>query len=187
MVLPYAAVVLRLLRDVLYFDDKEWALLLMYHTAVRDHFASIGLQLHLDEAEGFAYLSQPDPDPDDPDQTPLPRLVARLPLSYDATLLAVLLREALLLFDATRPDETRLILNRAEIQEMMALFFGEQSDMTRIQRKIDTVINQVERVGFLKQVGAKEAGQYEVKRIIKAKISADTLVEIRDLLLAHVE
>ncbi|MCA9979847.1 MAG: DUF4194 domain-containing protein [Anaerolineales bacterium] len=187
VILPYAPAILKLLRDVLYAEDKEWELLLSYHTAVAHYFAQIGLLLHLDEAEGFAYLSQPDPDPDDPEATTLPRLVSRLPLTYEATLLAVLLREALQQFDANRPDESRFILSRAEMQEMLMLFFSEQNDMTRLLKKMDSVINQVERVGFVKRVGKKEAESYEVKRIIKAKISADKLVEIRDELASHLD
>lgn len=185
IILPYAPVVLKLLRDVLYAEDKEWELLLSYHTAVAHYLAQIGLLLHLDEAEGYAYISQPDPDPDDPEAISLPRLVSRQPLTYEATLLAVLLREALQQFDANRPDETRFILSRADMQEMLSLFFGEQSDMTRLLKKMDSVINQVERIGFLKRIGKKEAETYEVKRIIKAKLSADKLVEIRDQLAAH--
>ena len=188
-ILPYAPAVLKLLRDVLYAEDKEWELLLTYHTAVRQQFSQLGLLLHLDESEGYAYLSQPDPDPDEPDPLAesLPRLVARQPLTYDATLLTVLLREALQQFDANHPDERRLILAREEMKEMLSLFFGEQSDMTRLEKKMDSVINQVERLGFLKRVGKKEANQYEVRRIIKAKISADKLVEIRDKLLTEIE
>ena len=34
----------------------------------------------------------------------------------------------------------------------------------------------------MKSIGKKEDNQFEVKRIIKAKISADKLVEIRDML-----
>ncbi len=186
-ILPHAPAILRLLRDVVYVEDKEWDLLLNNQTHIRQHFAQLGLQLNLDEAEGYAYVSQPEPDPDDSEAISLPRLVARQPLTYEATLLSVLLREALQQFDATRPDETRLILSRLELQEMLTLFFVEQSDMTRFLRKIDSAINQVERIGFLKRVGKKEDEQFEVKRIIKAKLSADQLVEIRDQLVTYLE
>lgn len=184
-ILPYAPVILKLLSNVLYTEDKEWELLLTYQTAVHQYLAQIGLRLHLDEIEGFAYLSQPDPDPDDPEAISLPRLVSRQPLTYEATLLAVLLREALQQFDANRPDETRFIQTRTDMQELLKLFFAEQNDMTRLQKKMDKIINQVEKLGFLKRIGKKEDEAYEVKRIIKAKISADKMAEIRDQLAAH--
>ena len=186
-VLPYAPVVLKLLQDTVYHDDKDWELLLSYLPALRRHFSAIGLALHVDEVEGYAYLTQPDPDEEEGGETAvsLPRLVRRIPLSYDATLLCVLLRESLQQFDAQHPDLTRCVLTRAEIQEMMQLFYAEQSDVTRWARRVDRAIRQVERVGYLKQLRGQKEDAYEVRRIIKAKISADTLVAIRDRLQAH--
>lgn len=65
----------------------------------------------------------------------------------------------------------------------MQLFFAEQTDMTRIARRIDSAIRQVENVTFLKKLNSPDEEElYEVRRIIKAKISADTLVDIRDQL-----
>ena len=181
--LPYAALILKLLQGIVYYDDKQWEQLISYRVAVERHFAAIGLRLHLDEAEGYAYLSQPD---DEENPGTLPRLVSRYPLTYDATLLCVLLRESLQQFDAHSPDEARHILSRAQIQEMMQLFFPEQTDMIRLERRIDSAIKQIEKVSFLKKLNSETEEVYEVRRIIKAKITADTLVEIRDLLKEYV-
>lgn len=209
--LPYAAVVLKLLRGVLYFDDKDWDPLLTHQTPVRSHFEGIGLALRIDEGEGYAYLEQPNLEDDGDHEdgggdgsverygggSSLPRLVNRTRMTYEATLLSVLLREELLNFDAREPDLERLVLSKRQIQEMIEHFFPEQSDMTRVIRKIDSVIGQVVKVGFLRPLksnGPKggtaqedEDDLYEVRRIIKAKISADALVEIRNKLQAHVE
>lgn len=183
-VLPYAPLILKLLQGVVYYDDKLWEQLISYAAPIQRHFAAIGLQLHLDEAEGYAYLTQPD---DEETPTNLPRLVRRVPLTYDATLLCVLLRESLQQFDAHSPDEPRHILSRAQIQEMMQLFLPEQTDMTRLERRIDSAIRQVENVSFLKKLNNENEDLYEVRRIIKAKISADTLVDIREQLRAYQE
>lgn len=177
--LPYAPLVLKLLQGVVYYDDRHWEMLISYATPLRRHFAAIGLEMHLDEAEGYAYLTQPD---DEEADTDLPRLVRRIPLTYDATLLCVLLRESLQQFDARSPDESRHVLSRAQLHEMMQLFLAEQTDMTRLERQVDSAIRQVEKIGFLKKLNTEEEVLYEVRRIIKAKISAEVLVEIRDLL-----
>lgn len=177
--LPYAPLVLKLLQGVVYFDDRHWEMLVSYVTPLRRHFAAIGLEMHLDEAEGYAYLTQPDADEADTD---LPRLVRRIPLTYDATLLCVLLRESLQQFDARSPDESRHVLSRVRLHEMMQLFLAEQTDMTRLERQVDSAIRQLERLGFLKKLNTEDEVLYEVRRIIKAKISAEVLVEIRDLL-----
>jgi hypothetical protein len=182
--LPYAALILKLLQGVLYYDDKLWPQLISYAAPVQRHFAAIGLRLHLDEAEGYAYLTQPD---DDESPSNLPRLLRRIPLTYEATLLCVLLRESLQQFDAHSPDQPRHILRRAQIQEMMQLFFPEQTDMTRLERRIDSAIRQVEGVSFLKRLNNENEELYEVRRIIKAKISADALVEIREQLRGYQE
>jgi hypothetical protein len=180
--LPYAPLILKLLQGVLYYDDKLWDQLIGYAAPLRRHFADIGLQLHLDEAEGYAYLTQPDPEDG---AVSLPRLVRRIPLTYDATLLCVLLRESLQQFDAHSPDEPRHLLTRAQMQEMIGIFFAEQTDMTRLARRLDSAIRQVEKVGFLQAIKSEDEELYEVRRIIKAKIDADTLVSIRDQLRDH--
>lgn len=182
--LPYASLILKLLQGVIYYDDKEWEQLISYVVPIRRHFADIGLQLHVDEAEGYAYLTQPD---SDNDTHKLPRLVRRMPLTYDATLLCVLLRENLQQFDAHSPDETRFVLSNGQIQEMMRLFFVERTDMTKVDRRIDRAISQIEKISFLKKLNNPDEELYEVRRIIKAKISADMLVDIRDQLLEYVE
>ena len=177
--LPYASLILKLLQGVIYYDDKQWEQLISYTVPIRRHFTDIGLRLHVDESEGYAYLTQPD---DEEGLVTLPRFVRRLPLTYDATLLCVLLREHLQQFDAHSPDETRFILSRTQIQEMMRMFFAEQTDMTRIDRRIDASIRQIEKISFLKRLNNPDGESYEVRRIIKAKISADVLVDIRDQL-----
>lgn len=181
-ILPYAPVIIKLLQDVLYFDDKQWETLLNYHVPLQRHFAGIGLQLHIDETEGYAYLTQPE---SEETAGVLPRLVRRMPLTYDATLLCVLLRESLQQFDAQHPDLARHILSRSQIQEMMQLFYGEQTDLLRLARRIDSAIAQIIRLGFLKKLSRTDEDLYEVRRILKAKISADTLVAIREQLSAY--
>lgn len=191
---PYAAAVLKLLSDVLYYSDKEWGLLLTYQSAVRQHFGSIGMALHLDEAEGFAYLTQPDPeqllDEDGIEVakgTPLPRLVRRTRLSYQATLLCVLLREELQKFDAREPDQTRLVLSTTQIRDLIFHFYPDRADMTRVQSRIETTIRQVVTAGFLRELPSTDEPQYEVLRIIKAKLSSDILAEVQANLVAYVE
>jgi hypothetical protein len=185
--LPYAAVILKLLRGVVYFDDKEWDTLLSYEKAVQLHMASIGLRMHVDEADGYAYLSQPDDDAGSNGSEAvatreLPRLVRRISLNFEATLLCVVLREELLKFEMREPGLERLVLSKQHIQEAMQIFYPEPADVTRLMGRIDRVIGQVERAGFLRPIKHDDEDVYEVKRIIKAKISADRLVDIRDRL-----
>ena len=81
--LPYAAVILKLLRGVVYADDNSWETLLTYQQAVRQYVAGIGLVLHVDETDGYAYLTHPEAGDDeatsDTGAAPLPRRVRRPP------------------------------------------------------------------------------------------------------------
>src|SRR5258708_37038389 len=99
-------------------DPGLWQSLLGLHARVRDHIAVLGLELILDEAEGYAYLRQrptPDGEPE------LPRLVPRRQLGYPVSLLLVLLRKKLAEFDAVSGG-TRLILGREAILGLILLF-----------------------------------------------------------------
>ena len=67
----------------------------------------LGLELVLDEAEGYAFLRSR-PESEDDGNSKLPRLVARRPLSFPVSLLLALLRKKLAEFDAGG-GETRLV------------------------------------------------------------------------------
>ena len=75
IVVEYAHIIIKLLQDVLCDEDKTtWSDLLTYQTPVRDYFAKIGVELYIDEREGFAFLRQVDDE-----DAKLPRLVRRVP------------------------------------------------------------------------------------------------------------
>ncbi len=180
---PYAPAVLRLLQGVLYYDDTTaWNLLLLHQAAVQEHFARIGLQLYLNEAEGYAFLRQPELEREDGPALNLPRLTRRDRLSYHLTLLCVLLRERLDQFDASTPDSDRLLLNTEELRDMLRPFLRERSNELVLVRKIDETVNRAADLGFLRRQTIAGEEQWEVRRIIKARIDADLLAEIKEQL-----
>ena len=86
------------MRGVIYReqDDTTWATLGQSAPPIRDHFAAIGVDVVVDATEGYAYLqTRPDVDGEDP----LPRLVNRRTLTYNLSLLLVLLRKRLVEFE----------------------------------------------------------------------------------------
>ncbi|MGH3563580.1 MAG: DUF4194 domain-containing protein, partial [Mycobacterium sp.] len=95
-----ASAIIRLMRGVVYreSDEDTWLTLERLGAGVRDHFAAIGVDVVIDDAEGYAYLrSRPG---DDGDEV-LPRLIHRRALSYNVSLLLVLLRRRLVEFETT--------------------------------------------------------------------------------------
>jgi len=96
-----SALVIPLLKGVLYqeSDPAAWNALLGLQARVRDYVAVLGLELVLDEAEGYAFLRSRT-GADDDEAAKLPRLVARRPLSFPVSLLLALLRTGQLLLPA---------------------------------------------------------------------------------------
>ena len=172
-----------LLKGVLYRDDDEklWASLLRLQARVREQAVVLLLDLVLDEAEGYAYLKSR-PDPDESDAAPrLPRLIARRPLSYPVSLMLALLRKRLAEFDAGGGD-TRLVLSREEIAELLRVFLPDGSNEARLIDQVDATISKVVDLGFLRKLkpaagGAQDRGHYEVRRILKAFVDAQWLAE----------
>ena len=170
--------VTQLLKGVVYRDTHEraWRHMLQLQPQVRDYVAVLGLQVVVDEAEGYAFCRQRPPDEArDNDAEPLPRLVPRRPLSFHVSLLLALLRKKLAEFDA-RGGDSRLMLSRDQLAEMMRVFLPATTNEARLADKIDTCIGRAVDLGFLRP--AKNAEPvYEVRRILKAFVDGQWLAD----------
>jgi hypothetical protein len=167
--------VITLMKGVVYRDTHEraWKHLLQLQPRVRDYVEVLGLQVVIDEAEGYAFLRQRPSD--EGEAEPVPRLIPRRALSFHVSLLLALLRKKLAEFDAQGGD-TRLMLTRDQIAEMLRVFLPATSNEARLIDKIDEHIGKVERLGFLRP--AKNAEQiYEVRRVLKAYIDGQWLAD----------
>jgi hypothetical protein len=163
------------MKGVVYRDTHEriWRQLLPLQARVRDYVSVIGLTVAVDEAEGYAYL-QSRPDLEDEDQPEhMPRLIPRRPLSFPVSLLLALLRKKLAEFDAKNSD-TRLMLTRDQIVDMMRLFLPSTSNEARLVDKIDSYIEKVIDLGFVRRVKEQDS-LYEVRRILKAFVDGHWL------------
>ncbi len=181
---PYAAAVIRLLQGSLSSDDGgPWNVLLIHETPVREYLAKIGLELVLNENDGYAYLRQPEWEGDDGQRFALPRLTRRDRLSYHVTLMCALLRERLDQFEASTPDTDRLIVTGDDLRDMLRSFLRERGDERALLKKIDETANRVVELGFLRRLGSDN--RYEVRPILKARISSDVLAEILTTLEHH--
>ncbi len=165
-------VLIALMKGVTYQENDPalWQSLLAVQARVRDYVALLGLELILDEAEGHAYLRQRPAAEGEPE---LPRLVPRRPLSFHVSLLLALLRKKLAEFDAVSGD-TRLILGRDEIIDLVRLFLPDTANEARLADRIDAHINRIVEIGFLRPLRNRN-DQYEVRRILKAFVDAQWL------------
>ncbi len=180
---PFAAVIIKLLQGPVYVDDKNfWRELMQWQSAVQEYFGKIGIELVINEQDGFARVLQPETD--EHDDNPLPRLMKKQTLNYEATLLAVILREGLEEFDV-KSDGDKFYLTQKQIKERIELFYKEQPNKSKLWKDLSKPINDLLKIGILKlnrEDAVKDNNQYEVKRIIKAFISNEKLQEIKNKL-----
>ncbi len=106
------------------------------------------------------------------------------------SLLLALLRKKLAEFDASGGD-TRLILSRDAVVELVRVFLPAGSNESRLMDQMETQLNKIIDLGFVRRLKpqASSAGRaaqepvYEVRRILKAFVDAQWLAEF-DLRLA---
>lgn len=165
-------VTVALFKGPLYRDAHErlWEPLLRLRSGVSDYVGVLGLVLEIDESDGYAYLrSRPDTD----GEASYPRLVARHTLPFHVSLLLALLRKRLAEFDASSSD-TRMVLSRDQIIEMIRIYLPDSSDEVRSTRAVDGYLKRVEDLGFLQRLRGS-TDEYEVRRILRAFVDGQWL------------
>jgi hypothetical protein len=118
----------------------------------------------------------------------LPRLVPRRPLGFQVSLLLVLLRKKLAESDA-QGDNTRIILSRERIADLVRVFLPDSGNEARLMDRLDAHLNKVVEMGFLRRLRGKggKDGEFEVERILKAFVDAQWLSEFDRRLAAYAE
>lgn len=171
---PFSRVIIALMKGVVYEENDPalWQDLFSLQARTRDHISLLGLELMLDEAEGYAWLRTRPVTEGEPE---LPRLITRRQLSFPVSLLLALLRKKLVEFDVGGGDN-RLILGRDEIVELLRVFLPVGSNEARLVKQIDSYINKIVDIGFLRRLQGTD-NQFEVRRILKAFVDAQWLSE----------
>ena len=185
--LDLSALVVPLLKGVIYQeqDARLWHALINLQAQVRDYILVLGLELVLDEAEGYAFLRSRLQQNEEVEPS-RPRLITRRQLSFPVSLLLALLRKKLAEFDASGGFDgsgTRLVLSRDEMVELIRVFLPESSNETRLIDQIDGHINKVVELGFLRRLkvaavsgkSVTASATFEVCRIVKAFVDAQWL------------
>jgi hypothetical protein len=168
-----------LLKGVVYADSHPaaWNALLTIPNQVRDHLSALGVEVVIDESEGYAFIRNAPADPDGPD---LPRLVSRRPLTYRVSLLIVLLRRRLLELDG-QGDQTRLIITRDEAVELVRTYHPARSNEAKLADEVEADLRKLAELGFTRSL-RDQPHTYEVRRIIKAFVDAQWLADFHEQL-----
>ena len=109
--------------------------------------------------------------------------MARRPLSFPVSLLLALLRKKLAEFDAAG-GETRLILTREQVAELLRVFLPEGSNEARLIDQVDGHLNRIIDLGFVRRLRGQD-NTFEVQRILKAFVDAHWLGQFDGRLAAY--
>jgi hypothetical protein len=168
-------VLIALLRGVVTTDQhaQAWEALQRLQGRVRDYVAVLGLNLHIDEADGFAFLRQVERGDDDDAGEPLPRLVARRPLTFVQSVLCLLLRKHLLERDVHGGD-ARVVVTLAELVEELRPFMVPGTNDAKRVDQAGRAVGKLVEYGYLREIKG-ESGAYEIRRVLKALLDAEWL------------
>lgn len=167
-----ASTVIELMRGVVYQESHEtaWQTLDRHAGQIRDHFATVGVDVIVDDTEGYAYLkTRAEADGEEP----LPRLVRRRTLTHPQSILLVLLRKRLVEFE-TAETGGKLVLTRDEMVDDLRTFLPQAAKESRIVDNVDATIRQIAEMGFLRSL-RDDDDRWEVRRVLKAYVDAETL------------
>ncbi len=165
--------IILLMKGIFYKNDNEQVWLEMIessHSVISDYFATIGLELIIDESEGYSYLKTIEQDEDAPQ---LPKLINARKLSYKVSLLCVILRKRLVDFDM-QSESSRAIITKEEIVQNILLFLEEKFKEKKKKKEIESTIKKVEDLGFLKRLKS-DSESYEIRSALKAFVDAEWL------------
>lgn len=180
-------VVIALLRGVIYADQDAvlWRELRVQLGAVSDYVAVIGLELHFDEIEGYAFLRQRPNEENEDASAALPRLVASRPLSLAQSVLTLLLRKRLLEHDASG-DSPRAIITRDELWQEARVYLPNDSNEARQEDQFDRAISKLIEYGLLRAL-KDQPNVLEIRRVIKALIDGEWLASLELRLQEYLE
>lgn len=167
--------IIHLFKGVLYSaNELVWKQLIQYPNEIKSYFSTVGIDVVIDESEGFAFLTQK-AFPEDINQH-IPKLIEKRQLSYPVSLMCILLRKKLLEFEKAS-EEPRLIVSLEELQEMSRTFFPDNtSHEKKVVDKIEIQVKKLIDLGFLREL-KNEENKYEVSRILKAYLPIEKLQE----------
>jgi hypothetical protein len=186
-ILPYTPVFIKLLKGpVEYVEKGAWEKLMQYKPELTTFLQQLGLTLVLDEQDGYAYVKHAQTEEDDNTVS----WIQRRSLTYEESVMLVLLREMMAEFEIGEATTRELIKKRREIKEYAEMFFKEKASRVKFLKEIDKLIDKAEENGFLdkaEQNDITDEQKFRIKKIIKAKVGDEELTLFHQQLVKHKE
>lgn len=185
----------RLLQGPLFEDDNKeiFEALRLWNKEVNSYFNIIGLKLFYSDEIDYAYLQQIE-DEDGNVIDNLNRLLKRHPLTYEVSLILVILREELDKFELENINSENLILKESEIADLVSPFYQNKIDKVKYNDMIATNLNYISNMSLIKRINTSSDNiqlssdrEYIIRNIIRAKVDANFLKEFKEQLEANEE
>ncbi len=184
---PYTKAIIRLLnKGIIESNATVWDdITKNYQVEIQEYLAQIGVELIVKKDEGFAFLKQME----DSEENTF-GLITRRQMGFETSVVLVVLRQSLEEFDSnpTSFQGSQKFITNTEIKEQVELFLSEGYNKSKFQKELDTCINRIVELGYLKEMSKKDnETKYQIHRIIKEKVTLDILNEFKTKLQTYVQ
>ncbi len=183
---PYSKAVVRLLKGTVNKKDSIWGDIILYKKEIADYINIIGLELIIQEEDGYAFVKQFIIDEDDNTLG----LVNRRSIGFEVSVVLVILRQMLEEFESNPVEiqsTTKYIL-KEDLKAEIERFLPKKYNTVQFLKELDSHINKIVDLKYLKEVSENdEEPKYIIHKIIKDKVSLDVLNDFKNKLEAYVE
>lgn len=179
-----SSVKIQLLKGPIFSDSHNqlWNELILKKSTVSDYMKQIGLNLFIDENDGYAFLRQNEIIEESGEQAEneLPRLINRRSLSLLPSTLCVLLRKKMIEHE-NHDGSPKLIITRDEIYSLLELYVKNEQNEKKARTQVNSAVKKIEELGILRPLRHEE-DRFEVKKIIKSLIGEEWLKDSQQAL-----
>lgn len=186
----WSDICVRLLQGPIFEEDNKdlFERLKLWNKEINAYFNIIGLKLFYSDEIDYSYLEQIE-DEDGNVINNYNRLLKRHPLTYEVSLILVILREELDKFELENLNSEKLILKESDIVDLIEPYYNETSDKIKFKDVIASNLNYIANMNLIKRINATDENlilandrEYLIRNIIRAKVSASFLKEFKNKL-----
>ena len=183
----FGIAVVKLLQGVVYEEEKEtWAILQNNESEIEQYFVRIGVNVVIDRPNGLAFIKQFDDNQRSDGYERLPRLMSRVPLSYQMTLGCVMLRDEYRKFEDEDLENERCVVETESLFERWKSFFPAGEDEVSMRKKLVASLSHLEKFKLVRKLKS-ESEMWEVRRAIKSRVPIEQLEELNNRLKEHLK
>lgn len=196
---PWSAAAIRLLRGPVYRKQEKketWNTLITYKSSLDEYFGVLGLRVFLETEDGYAFLEEVgerlekgmEDETEEMEaevKTNLPHLIRKTPLSYQASMLCVLLRYEIEKFETSQSEADCVIMRKSEIAALYRSFTKDRADEVKQMKNLDRTLKTLSDLTYLftgsdtfSQGDISDDAEFELSPILKARIDTDFMKEL---------